>query len=172
MYSSCPICLHELDAMKCCQSCRSIFQAVDDSTLADALAIRRRAHRANRLAAAIDLQIYHGQLDPRSMLSDIRLDYGDPFTLHQVEQTLANEKPIAPVAAATVEVELQVAPTIEGADPAVMYKTQSDAFGRRGLRLLSHLPPAVAKRCQDGARFTVTIRLLDTAEPQETPSEA
>lgn len=43
---------------------------------------------ANKMAAAVDYSTYKGIIDSRSVLADIRLDFGHPFTREEVEKIL------------------------------------------------------------------------------------
>lgn len=85
---SCPICLEALDMNKRCPTCRADLHAVSDEILSAAMQRLQSAHAAQVLAAAIDIQIYCGALDPRSAIGQARLDYGNPFDLHEARRLL------------------------------------------------------------------------------------
>lgn len=162
MFTPCPLCLHQLDALHCCPNCRGIFQAVNDDVLVEAVDRRLQARAADQLAAVVDTLVYRGRLDPRSQLSDARLNYGDPFSLEEVERLLRHVPRRKVLASATVEVELHIVSCEDGGRETILYKTAADSFGAQGLPLLEHLPKSIAETCQDGSQLSVSIRLLAT----------
>ena len=49
-------------------------------------------HCADCLAAAVDVAVRNNSIDSRSLIADARLDYGDPFGVHEADSLVYRGK--------------------------------------------------------------------------------